>query len=93
LIIVGSAGQYRYTIIKEVTGILKKNNRNFHIVRTTYLTHDILRNIDGSDIEAIIITSCPRLAIEDFTKYDKPVLTPGEVMYMFGLREDYTYPW
>ncbi len=93
LVFIGYSGQYRPVIVRKVVDILMKNNMKYYTAITRYLSRDALLNIDRNDIEAIIITSCPRLAIDDFCNYVKPVLTPGEFFYLMGYYSNYAYPW
>jgi len=59
-----------------------------------YLTPSTLGNIDSPLIDAYVVTSCPRLPIDDFPDFHKPVLTPGEaLMALEGRLEPYRFPW
>jgi len=93
LLIAGFSGQYRPYIIEELKRHLKAKGVRYYIAYSRYVTLDMLRNVDNKLIDAVIISSCPRLAIEDLSGYEKPVLTPGEALYVLGARNDYTYPW
>ena len=39
------------------------------------------------DVDAYVSTSCPRLAIDDYMRYRKPILTPPELEIVLGERE------
>lgn len=94
LIIAGSGGQYRPHIINELTRLITSSGGRYYVAITSYLTRDLLINVDSSMIDAIVITSCPRLPIEDFHDYEKPVLTPGEAfMALKKVFEPYVFPW
>lgn len=94
LIIEGSGGQYRPWIVSELTRLITSSEGKYYVVVTSYLTRDLLINIDSGVIDAIVITSCPRLPIEDFHDYEKPVLTPGEAfMALKKVFEPYVFPW
>ena len=43
------------------------------------------------DIDAFVMTACPRIAIDDSKMYKKPLLTPPELEIVLGKRkwEDY----
>ncbi|MCD6340378.1 MAG: diphthamide synthesis protein, partial [Desulfurococcales archaeon] len=94
LIVAGACGQYRPNIVRKLEKLLKKNNASYYISRVAILNEHTLRNIDTEAIDAIIVTSCPRLPIEDLSRYHKPVLTPGEALMILSNRiHDYIFPW
>ncbi len=94
LIIAGSGGQHRPHIINELAKLITSSGGKYYVAVTSYLTRDLLINVDSSTVDAIVITSCPRLPIEDFHDYEKPVLTPGEAfMVLKKVFEPYVFPW
>ena len=38
----------------------------------------------GLEVDALINTACPRLSIDDFISYKKPLLNYNEVKYVLG---------
>ncbi len=93
LIIAGVAGQYRPDIVSAVKqAIMAKGGKHF-IARCTYLTGATLANLDNPHVDSIVVTSCPRLPIDDLSDYHKPVLTPGEALYVLGKLHSYRFPW
>ncbi|WP_297504598.1 diphthamide synthesis protein, partial [Thermococcus sp.] len=38
-----------------------------------------------------VVVACPRVPIDDYENWRKPVLTPTEVEIVLGLREDYAF--
>lgn len=44
-------------------------------------------------VDAFVSTACPRLAMDDYSRYDKPVLTPIEAEVALDIREwdDYVF--
>ncbi len=91
-IIVGMRlGQYRPGIVERVKKLLA--SRGFE-VRTYYSSRTIVRDLEAiKDVDAFVVTSCPRIAIEDAAGYHKPVLTPGELYYLFGIEQKIVFPW
>ena len=45
------------------------------------------QNLMAYRVDAFISTACPRLAMDDSSRYDKPILTPTEAEVSLGLRE------
>lgn len=93
LIIAGIAGQYRPGIVSAVKQAIMAKGGKCFIARCTYLTNATLANLDNPHIDSIIVTSCPRLPIDDLSEYHKPVLTPGEALYVLGKLHSYRFPW
>jgi len=94
VIIEGEAGQYRPNIITNLKKLLKDQGKNYYEVRTAYLNNETLSNIDNGEVEVFVVTSCPRLPIDNFNDYFKPVLTPGEArMALTSPRRRYIFPW
>jgi 2-(3-amino-3-carboxypropyl)histidine synthase len=44
-----------------------------------------------TDIDCYVSTACPRIAIDDYLQYKKPVITPVELEIVLGRREWETY--
>ncbi len=94
LLIAGSAGQYRPGLIREISRLITSSGGKYYVATAPYLTRDLLTNLDSDYIDSIVVTSCPRLAIEDLHDYIKPVLTPGEAFMSLRRRLDpYVFPW
>ncbi|MDT7861494.1 MAG: diphthamide biosynthesis enzyme Dph2 [Saccharolobus sp.] len=87
-------GQNRPLMVKYFYDELTKRGYNVYIVTNKVLTIDVLRNIDRSYIDVYLVTSCPRLPIDDLYNYEKPVLTPGEAKMIINNNfERYIFPW
>ena len=87
-------GQYRPGVVDTVTKLLKRAGRDYKLLYSERLNREYLDNLSPDDYDAFIVTSCPRLAIEDLGDYWKPVLTPGEAfMAITGRLERYRFPW
>lgn len=48
-------------------------------------------SLQGFDLDCYISTACPRIAIDDYLQYKKPILTPVELEIALGRREWETY--
>ena len=70
-------GSAKYLIEK-----LKKTNKNAVIISMDELTPEKIMNF--YDIDAFIELACPRIALDDFAKYPKPILTFKEALVALG---------
>jgi 2-(3-amino-3-carboxypropyl)histidine synthase len=48
-------------------------------------------SLQGFDIDCYVSTACPRIAIDDYLQYKKPMITPVELEIVLGRREWETY--
>lgn len=94
-IIIGSKpGQYRPHIVDFVKKILTELGIDFSEIVVNELSFEKLVSIDNAlNLDIYIVTSCPRLPIDDLADFYKPVLTPGE-LYMVKNKEikQYIFP-
>lgn len=89
-------GQIRYDVAKNIAKMVEARGGSYRLFISKYVTHRELMSVDSPEIEAHVITSCPRVPIDDFTlmEYHKPVLSPGEaVMVLTGRLEPYRFLW
>jgi 2-(3-amino-3-carboxypropyl)histidine synthase len=47
--------------------------------------------LQGFDLDCYVSTACPRIAIDDYLQYKKPIITPVELEIVLGRREWETY--
>ena len=86
-------GQNRPLMVKYLEKKLREKGYNTFVFLNKVLTKDVLRNLNPN-IEVFLITSCPRLPIDDLYDFEKPVLTPGEAkMIIFNKFDKYIFPW
>ncbi|HEW64120.1 diphthamide biosynthesis enzyme Dph2 [Fervidicoccus fontis] len=92
-IIIGTrTGQYRPITIRALESLIKNKGKKYYLFFSKSLTINELRNIDQPKIDAYVVTSCPRIPIDDISEkeFEKPVLTPGEAfMVLKGELERY----
>ncbi|OYT60369.1 MAG: diphthamide biosynthesis enzyme Dph2 [Desulfurococcales archaeon ex4484_217_1] len=86
-------GQYRPNLVKSIEKLVRrKGGRSTRIVMDI-VTEENLLNLDNS-FDAYIVTSCPRIPIDNLGEFRKPVLTPGEAyMVLTESLEKYIFPW
>jgi 2-(3-amino-3-carboxypropyl)histidine synthase len=88
------SGQYRPWLLRRLTRLMDEKGVEYRIHAAEVTGLDTLKSIDEPWYEAFVITSCPRVPIDDVYEYHKPVLTPGEaVMALEGRLEPYRFPW
>ena len=93
IIVGGKPGQFRPALVEGIKKLIERRGLEYVVAVVSELNMDTLRNIDASRVDAWIVTSCPRLAIDDLSDYEKPVLTPGEAyMVLKGDLEKYVFP-
>ena len=94
LIIGSKTGQYRPWLINALKNILEDRGKSYREFIIADLSKNALLNIDSTYIDAYIVTSCPRLPIDDLNDFHKPVLTPGEAtMAIKQCSNEYKFPW
>ena len=94
-VIIGlKTGQYRPWLVRRLVERIKASGREARLIAFEVLTEQGLRNIDEEWYEVFVVTSCPRIPVDDLSGYEKPVLTPGEAfMALEGRLEPYRFPW
>ena len=63
---------------------LKKQDKNPIVITMSELTPDKIMNF--YNIDAFIELACPRIAIDDFAKYEKPILTFKEALVALDIK-------
>jgi len=89
-------GQYRPWIASFIEALAKRRGIKAYKLYARYLNREVLDNLSPSDYDAFVVTSCPRLAIDDLGDYWKPVLTPAEArLWLTNAlgKYSYTFPW
>ncbi len=94
-IVVGvKTGQHRPWLVGALRRAIQEKGGEYRLLAFEYLNEQLLRNIDNEWYQAFVVTSCPRIPIDDLQGYEKPVLTPGEAfMALTGRLEPYRFPW
>ncbi|OGD46937.1 diphthamide biosynthesis enzyme Dph2 [Candidatus Bathyarchaeota archaeon RBG_16_48_13] len=93
IIIALKLGQKKISDANKIREKLKRSGRNSVLLAAREVIPESLLNFQ--DIEAFVITACPRIAIDDSQRFLKPVLNQEEFSIMIGERpwEDYTEKW
>ena len=93
VLINGFYGQWRRSLERTLCDLLRRSGRRCIRVVSYAVTRQTLENMDSDSVDAFVVLSCPRIAIDDLYDYGKPVLTPGELLMVLKGLERYVYPW
>lgn len=77
-------GQNRYPDAKKIKKTIEKTGKKVVIVLVDFFSPDSFENF--RDFDCIVSTACPRIAIDDYRQYKKPVITPVELEIVLGLK-------
>jgi 2-(3-amino-3-carboxypropyl)histidine synthase len=82
-------GQNRRALANSIDELLKEKGKRSVTLLLDYITPE---NLMGLEVGAFVSTACPRIAVDDQARYDKPMLTPTELRILLGDMEwdDYT---
>ncbi len=94
-VIVGlKTGQYRPWIVNALTFALRRRGYEYRLIEAETLNEQVLRNIDSEWYRSFVVTSCPRIPIDDLSYYEKPILAPGEAFMAIEKKlQPYRFPW
>ncbi len=81
-------GQINLPAFKKARVLLKEKGRKVLSLASDYFLPSY---VQGIDVDAFVFTGCPRVAIEDWHQFKKPVLTPLELEIALGIRDDYEF--
>ncbi len=89
ILVSSKIGQNRYGLALKMKNLLESKGKIGVIFNLDNLNPDYLV---GLDVDAFISVACPRIAIDDFTIYKNPIITPIEAEITLGIRawDDYT---
>ncbi len=89
IIVSSKRGQFRLDLAKSLKNMINKEKKEAFIIMLDNISPDLL--LPYMDLDAFVITACPRVAIDDANMYKKPLLTPKELEIVLNKRkwEDY----
>ena len=74
-------GQMRRNLAIRMKRVLEKQGRKGYLLALDHVSPDL---IDFYPVDAFVNTACPRIAIDDSVRYDKPLVTPYELEVALG---------
>ncbi len=85
IIVSSKEGQCRWELAKNLKKMIHNEGKEANLILLDEITPPSL--LPYMDLDAFIVTACPRIAIDDSKMYKKPLLTPPELEIVLGLRE------
>ncbi|WP_297436450.1 diphthamide biosynthesis enzyme Dph2 [Thermococcus sp.] len=81
-------GQLRLAEARKIVSLLREHGKYAGLIAMNHINYPAL---EGFDFDAYVVVACPRVPMDDYENWRKPVLTPTEVEIILGLREDYAF--
>lgn len=85
IIVSSKEGQYRMKLAMDIKKQLEDEKMEAFILILDNVNPDAL--LPYMDLEAFVITACPRIAIDDSQMYKKPLITPQELEIVLNKRK------
>ncbi len=89
IIVSMKVGQNRLELANSLEELLREKGKRSVTIMLDYV---IPENLLGLEVDALVSTACPRVAVDEQARFDKPILTPTELRILLGDMEwdDYT---
>lgn len=84
IIVSTKRGQFRPEVAEEMVKLARDSGRDAYIISMDLITPEQLL---AFKTDAFVSTACPRVAIDDNLRYDRPLLTPVEFEILVGKRQ------
>ena len=78
-------GQYRMSLAKQIKKLIEDYKMEAYIILVDNVSPDLL--LPYMELDAFVVSACPRIAIDDSQMYEKPLITPQELEIVLGKRE------
>ena len=89
IIVSSKKGQFRLDLAKNLKKMMNEAGKESFIIMLDNISPHLL--LPYMDLDAFVVTACPRVAIDDANMYKKPLLTPKELEIVLDIRrwDDY----
>ncbi|MEM0163317.1 MAG: diphthamide biosynthesis enzyme Dph2 [Thermoplasmata archaeon] len=84
LIVSTKAGQFRGKYAEHIKKVLEEQGKKAYIVYLNLLDPNQMLNYN---VDAFVSFACPRIAIDDWNRFNKPIITPIELEIAIGIRD------
>ncbi|MFA4640254.1 diphthamide biosynthesis enzyme Dph2 [Pyrococcus kukulkanii] len=81
-------GQLRLREAQRILKLLREHGREARLIVMDDVSY---MKLEGFPFDAYVVVACPRVPIDDYENWRKPVLTPREVELLLGLKEEYEF--
>ena len=81
-------GQLRLAEAKRILNLLREHGKKAKLIAMDHISYP---KLEGFPFDAYVVVACPRVPMDDYENWRKPVLTPREVELLLGLGEDYEF--
>jgi len=85
ILVSSKEGQSRWELAKALKKMIHKEGKEAYLILLDEINPSNL--MPFRDLDAFVVTACPRIAIDDSKMYQKPLLTPSELEIALGKRE------
>ena len=85
ILVSSKEGQYRMMLAKEIKKEIEENKMEAYIILVDNVSPEIL--LPYFELDAFVVSACPRIAIDDSQMYKKPLITPQELEIVLNKRE------
>ncbi len=85
ILVSSKEGQRRWELAKDLKKMIYNEGKEAYLILLDEINPSSL--LPYMDLDAFVVTACPRIAIDDSKMYEKPLLTPQELEIALGLRE------
>ena len=91
IVVSSKIGQYRFTEAEKIKKLIESNNKKSYILIANFFSASFLESF--MDIDCFVSFGCPRIAIDDYMQYEKPIITPIELKIVLGVKkwDDYKF--
>ncbi|GAB6055377.1 diphthamide biosynthesis enzyme Dph2 [Methanobacterium alkalithermotolerans] len=78
-------GQYRMELAQKLKALLEDKGYEAYLIMMDNISPDLL--LPFMDLDAFVVTACPRIALDDSHMYKKPLITPQELEIVLDIRK------
>lgn len=85
IIVSSKKGQNRMELANNLKDMIELEGKQAFIIYMNQITPELL--VPYRELDAYVITACPRIAIDDANMYSKPLLTPEELLIVLDKKK------